>query len=77
MHALDIDPDINCFIFHDVDHLPEKSENFYICDTELRHLSPAVDDFRYHPPFVNFAGGVAAMSKENIFKVRKKRRYVM
>ncbi|CAH8432568.1 unnamed protein product [Schistosoma haematobium] len=69
LHALDIDPDINCFIFHDVDLLPEKSENFYICDTELRHLSPAVDDLRYHPPFVNSAGGVAAMSKENIFKI--------
>uniref|UniRef100_A0A3Q0KG92 Beta-1,4-galactosyltransferase n=2 Tax=Schistosoma mansoni TaxID=6183 RepID=A0A3Q0KG92_SCHMA len=69
LHALDIDPDINCFIFHDVDLLPEKSENFYICDTELRHLSPAVDDLRYHPPFLNSAGGVVAMSKKNIFKI--------
>ncbi|CAH8451132.1 unnamed protein product [Heterobilharzia americana] len=69
LHALDIDPTINCFIFHDVDLLPENAENLYICDTELRHLSPAIDDFRYHPPFINYAGGVAAMSKENIFKI--------
>ncbi|CAH8434343.1 unnamed protein product [Schistosoma turkestanicum] len=69
LHALDIDSSINCFVFHDVDLLPEKSENFYICDTELRHLSPAIDEFRYHPPFINYAGGVAAMSKKNIFKI--------
>nr|CAH8833458.1 unnamed protein product [Trichobilharzia regenti] len=69
LHALDIDPSINCFIFHDVDLLPEKSENLYICDTELRHLSPAIDDFRYHPPFINYAGGVAAMTKKNILKI--------
>ncbi|KAK4473061.1 hypothetical protein MN116_004253 [Schistosoma mekongi] len=69
LYALETDPSINCFVFHDVDLLPERSENLYLCDTELRHLSPAIDDFRYHPPFINYAGGVAAMSKENIFKI--------
>ncbi|TNN08447.1 Beta-1,4-galactosyltransferase 3 [Schistosoma japonicum] len=69
LYALEIDPEVNCFVFHDVDLLPEKSENLYLCDTELRHLSPAIDEFRYHPPFINYAGGVAAMSKENIFKI--------
>ena len=38
----------DCFIFHDVDLLPENDRNAYECDTGgPRHLSPAVDELRY------------------------------
>ncbi len=38
----------DCFIFHDVDLLPENDLNVYECDQRApRHLSPAVDELRY------------------------------
>ena len=38
----------DCFIYHDVDLLPENDYNVYECDpTGPRHLSPAVDELRY------------------------------
>ena len=37
----------NCFIFHDVDLLPEHDGNIYYCDQHVRHLSSAVDEMRY------------------------------
>ena len=46
--ALKIRPTLNCFIFHDVDLLPENDYNVYECDqTAPRHLSPAIDELRY------------------------------
>jgi hypothetical protein len=46
--ALKIRSNFNCFIFHDVDLLPENDYNVYECDpTAPRHLSPAVDELRY------------------------------
>ncbi|KAF8562569.1 hypothetical protein P879_09110 [Paragonimus westermani] len=67
--ALLRDPDINCFIFHDVDLLPENSDNLYLCDEHLRHLSSGIDEFRYHVPFSNYAGGVTAFSKKNVIQI--------
>lgn len=44
--ALKID-DFTCFIFHDVDLIPENDKNIYECYNQPRHLSPAVDELRY------------------------------
>ncbi|KAG5442096.1 Beta-1,4-galactosyltransferase 3 [Clonorchis sinensis] len=63
------DPNINCFVFHDVDLLPENSQNLYYCDSSLRHLASGVDEFRYHVPFSNYAGGVTSLSKDNVLKI--------
>ncbi|TPP39777.1 UDP-Gal:betaGlcNAc beta 1 4-galactosyltransferase polypeptide 4 [Fasciola gigantica] len=66
--ALLRDPVVDCFIFHDVDLLPENSDNLYVCDKHLRHLAAGVDEFRYHVPFMNYAGGVSSLSKVNVLK---------
>lgn len=36
-----------CFIFHDVDMLPEDDRNVYSCSEFPRHLSVAVNEFGY------------------------------
>lgn len=46
--ALRIRSTFDCFIFHDVDLIPEHDYNVYECEpTGPRHLSPAVDELRY------------------------------
>ena len=37
----------DCFIFHDVDLIPENDRNLYYCDDQARHLSSAIDEMRY------------------------------
>lgn len=59
----------DCFIFHDVDLIPEHDRNIYLCDSQVRHLSSAIDEMRYHVLFDNYAGGVVALTRENIFKI--------
>lgn len=66
--ALKVDH-FDCFIFHDVDLIPEHDRNIYLCDNHVRHLASAIDEMRYHVVFDNYAGGVVALSRENIFKI--------
>jgi len=37
----------DCFIFHDVDLLPENDRNLYTCPALPRHMSVAVDSMAY------------------------------
>lgn len=37
----------DCFIFHDVDLLPEDARNMYTCPPQPRHMSVAVDELNY------------------------------
>lgn len=39
--------EFDCFIFHDVDLLPEDDRNLYTCPEQPRHMSVAVDKFKY------------------------------
>ncbi|XP_074650453.1 beta-1,4-galactosyltransferase 3-like [Tubulanus polymorphus] len=61
--------DYDCFIFHDVDLIPEHNSNIYLCDNNLRHLAAAIDEWRYHVMYYNYAGGVAALSRENMILI--------
>jgi len=36
-----------CFIFHDVDLLPEDDRNIYSCPDQPRHMSAAVNTLDY------------------------------
>ncbi len=39
--------DNQCYIFHDVDLLPEDDRNLYYCPSQPTHMSAAVDTFAY------------------------------
>ena len=36
-----------CFIFHDVDLVPEDDRNMYSCPVQPRHMSVAIDEMGY------------------------------
>ncbi|XP_068751483.1 beta-1,4-galactosyltransferase 1-like [Montipora capricornis] len=55
----------DCFIFHDVDLIPEDDRNEYSCPTSPRHMSVAVDKFQYILPYANIFGGAGALSREH------------
>lgn len=61
--------DASCFIFHDVDLLPEDDRNMYSCPGQPRHLSVAVDTFNYILPYQNLVGGVLNIKGEHFFTV--------
>ena len=41
--------DAQCFVFHDVDQLPEDDRNMYSCPSRPRHLSAAFNVFQVLP----------------------------
>ena len=52
----------DCLVFHDVDLLPEDDRNLYSCPEQPRHMSVAVDKFKYELPYRDLFGGVSALS---------------
>ncbi|XP_067133191.1 beta-1,4-N-acetylgalactosaminyltransferase bre-4-like [Centruroides vittatus] len=61
--------DYCCFVFHDVDILPENPQHIYSCSKQPRHMSSALDTFRYVLPYKDIFGGVVAFSKEQFIKI--------
>ncbi|OXA59077.1 hypothetical protein Fcan01_04612 [Folsomia candida] len=59
----------DCFIFHDVDLIPENDYNMYNCPVQPRHMSVAVDKMGYKLPYRNLFGGISALTKEHFRKV--------
>ena len=55
----------DCCIFHDVDLLPEDDRNLYTCPTQPRHMSVAMDKFKYKLPYKTIFGGVAGLSVDH------------
>ncbi|KRY08885.1 Beta-1,4-N-acetylgalactosaminyltransferase bre-4 [Trichinella patagoniensis] len=58
-----------CFVFHDVDLLPENDLNSYSCLDTPRHLSVAVDKFNYRLPYASIFGGVTALTAEQFRRI--------
>ena len=52
----------DCFIFHDVDLLPEDDRNLYTCPIQPRHMSVSIDSFLYRLPYDDIFGGVSALT---------------
>lgn len=63
------EPDFCCFIFHDVDLLPESPQHTYGCSAEPRHMCSALDTFRYVLPYPGLFGGVVAFSTDQFSAV--------
>ncbi|CAF2320968.1 unnamed protein product [Rotaria sp. Silwood2] len=62
-------PIFDCFMFHDVDLIPENDYNVYECDQHgPRHLAPAVDELRYFLMYNDLIGGVLAVTKDQFIK---------
>ena len=55
----------DCYVFHDVDLIPEDSRNFYDCSTSPRHLAPSLDKFGNHVYSPDTFGGAVAFLKED------------
>jgi len=67
--ALKLSSAFTCFIFHDVDLIPENDHNDYGCPTSPRHMSYAVDKFNYILPYKGLFGGVEAFRRADFERV--------
>nr|XP_033799336.1 beta-1,4-galactosyltransferase 4 isoform X4 [Geotrypetes seraphini] len=59
----------DCFIFHDVDLLPENDFNVYLCDNEPKHLVVGRNVTGYRLRYQGYFGGVTAMTGDQFDKV--------
>ncbi|CAL8083592.1 unnamed protein product [Calicophoron daubneyi] len=60
----------DCFIFHDVDLIPEDDRLPYRCGHQPIHLSASVDKHGYRLLYPNLFGGAVALSRFQFEKVR-------
>lgn len=59
-----------CFVFHDVDLLPEDDRNIYSCPVrDPRHLSVAIDKFKYELLYPGLFGGASSIRLAQFLKV--------
>ncbi|KAJ8266427.1 hypothetical protein GJAV_G00130300 [Gymnothorax javanicus] len=58
-----------CFIFHDVDLVPENDNNLYMCEEQPKHLVVGRNATGYKLRYKGYFGGVTAMTKEQFYKV--------
>lgn len=59
----------DCFVFHDVDLLPEDERNIYSCPETPRHMSSAVSTLKYKIPYDAIFGGVTSFLTEHFRKI--------
>lgn len=59
----------DCFIFHDVDLVPENDRNLYICDNQPKHLVVGRNATGYKLRYKGYFGGVTAMTREQFLLV--------
>uniref|UniRef100_A0A8C5N3P3 Beta-1,4-galactosyltransferase n=1 Tax=Leptobrachium leishanense TaxID=445787 RepID=A0A8C5N3P3_9ANUR len=61
--------DWDCFIFHDVDLLPENDFNLYLCDTEPKQMVIGRNTTQYKIVWKYYFGGVTALTRDQFAKV--------
>nr|XP_013038983.2 beta-1,4-galactosyltransferase 4 [Anser cygnoides]XP_013038994.2 beta-1,4-galactosyltransferase 4 [Anser cygnoides]XP_047913921.1 beta-1,4-galactosyltransferase 4 [Anser cygnoides]XP_047913923.1 beta-1,4-galactosyltransferase 4 [Anser cygnoides] len=59
----------DCFIFHDVDLVPENDFNIYMCDRQPKHLVVGRNSTGYRLRYQGYFGGVTALTREQFSKV--------
>ncbi|XP_053561824.1 beta-1,4-galactosyltransferase 4 [Bombina bombina] len=59
----------DCFIFHDVDLVPENDFNLYLCDSEPKHLVVGRNVTGYRLLYKGYFGGVTALTTDQVAKV--------
>ncbi|NXI49826.1 B4GT4 galactosyltransferase, partial [Chloroceryle aenea] len=59
----------DCFIFHDVDLVPENDYNIYMCDRQPKHLVVGRNNTGYRLRYQGYFGGVTALTREQFSKV--------
>lgn len=58
-----------CFIFHDVDLMPENINNIYGCTGCPRHMSTSINVFNYKLPYHTIFGGAIAMTRKQFHDI--------
>jgi len=61
--------DFQCFVFHDVDLIPEDDRNMYSCPIFPRHMSVAVDEMNYKLTYEELIGGVLNIRGDHFLTV--------
>ncbi|GAB6027923.1 hypothetical protein CHUAL_002137 [Chamberlinius hualienensis] len=61
----ELGPAFQCYVFHDVDLLPEDDRNMYSCPSFPRHMSVSVDQFKYILPYSGLVGGVFSIRTDH------------
>ncbi|XP_074709159.1 beta-1,4-galactosyltransferase 4 [Strix uralensis] len=59
----------DCFIFHDVDLVPENDFNIYMCDRQPKHLVVGRNNTGYRLRYRGYFGGVTALTRDQFSKV--------
>ncbi|XP_066289489.1 beta-1,4-galactosyltransferase 5-like isoform X1 [Branchiostoma lanceolatum] len=59
----------DCFVFQDVDHIPENNRNYYGCGQMPRHFAVKLDKYMYRLPYDEFFGGVSGLTTEQFKKI--------
>ncbi|XP_042313386.1 beta-1,4-galactosyltransferase 4 [Sceloporus undulatus] len=59
----------DCFIFHDVDLVPENDFNIYKCGSQPKHLVVGRNSTGYRLNYQGYFGGVTALTREQFSKV--------
>ncbi|XP_010126676.1 PREDICTED: beta-1,4-galactosyltransferase 4 [Chlamydotis macqueenii] len=59
----------DCFIFHDVDLVPENDFNIYMCDRQPKHLVVGRNSTGYRLRYKGYFGGVTALTRDQFSKV--------
>ncbi|CAL8267514.1 unnamed protein product [Merluccius merluccius] len=63
------DHDWDCFIFHDVDLVPENDRNLYMCDSQPKHMVVGRNATGYKLRYKGYFGGVTALTKDQFKRV--------
>uniref|UniRef100_UPI00358F1AAF beta-1,4-galactosyltransferase 5-like isoform X2 n=1 Tax=Myxine glutinosa TaxID=7769 RepID=UPI00358F1AAF len=59
----------DCFVFHDVDHIPENDRNYYGCGLMPRHFAHKLDKYMYILPYDEFFGGVSGLTTQQFKRI--------